>query len=207
MPTAPANTVLVGVPETTPLTALIVMPAGSPVALHVKLDPVLPVCVKVAPPCTGSGRDHPASTLALTVMAGQATVSVKFCTASGLTPLVAVNCSGNVPVCVAVPARTFVGGVNVTPVGSAPPVCDTVGAGKPVVATVNVPGVPTMKVVLLALVIAGGALTDDGEGLRRVRQRAVGRRERDRERSALRRRARQHPARGQRDARWAARRW
>ncbi len=56
------------------------------------------------------------------------------------------------------PARTFVAGVNVTPVGSVP-VSDTVGAGKPVVVTVNVPGVPTVKVVLFALVIAGGALT------------------------------------------------
>ena len=41
------------------------------------------------------------------------------------------------------------------PAGSVP-VCDTVGAGKPVVVTVNVPAVPTVKVVVAALVIAGG---------------------------------------------------
>src|SRR5262245_7865507 len=95
----------------------------------------------------------------LTVIAGQTTFSVKFCVASGGTALVAVNTSGNAPVCVAVPARILVAGVNVTvPVGSVP-VCDTVGTGKPVVVTVNVPGVPTVKVVLFALVIAGGAFT------------------------------------------------
>ena len=49
-------------------------------------------------------------------------------------------------------------GVKVTPVGNVP-VCDTVGVGKPVVVTVNVPGVPTMKVVLAALVIAGACWT------------------------------------------------
>ena len=63
-----------------------------------------------------------------TVIAGQTTLSVKFCVASGTTPLVAVNTSGNDPVCVAGPARTRVAEVKVTPVGSAP-VCDTVGAG------------------------------------------------------------------------------
>ena len=70
----------------------------------------------------------------------------------------AVNTSGNAPVCVAVPPSTRVAGVNVTPVGSVP-VCDTVGVGKPVVVTVNVPGVPTVKVVLAALVIAGACWT------------------------------------------------
>src|SRR5512134_1910252 len=90
----------------------------------------------------------------LTVMVGQTTLSVKFCVASGGMAFVAVNTSGNAPVWVAVPARTLVAGVNVTPVGSVP-VCDTVGVGKPVVVTVNVPGVPTVKVVEIALVIAG----------------------------------------------------
>ena len=49
-------------------------------------------------------------------------------------------------------------GVKVTPAGNVP-VCDTVGVGKPVVVTVNVPGVPTVKVVLAALVIAGACWT------------------------------------------------
>ena len=41
--TAPFNTVLVGVPDTTPVVALMVTPAGSPVALQVIELPVLPV--------------------------------------------------------------------------------------------------------------------------------------------------------------------
>ena len=49
-------------------------------------------------------------------------------------------------------------GVNVAPVGSAPD-SDTVGAGNPVAVTVKLPGVPTVKVVVVALVIAGGWFT------------------------------------------------
>jgi hypothetical protein len=45
----------------------------------------------------------------------------------------------------------------VTPLGRAP-VSVKVGVGVPVVVTENVPAVPTVKVVLLALVIAGAAL-------------------------------------------------
>ena len=41
--TPPANTVLVAVPETTPVLTSIVKPAGSPTAPHVKVVPVLPV--------------------------------------------------------------------------------------------------------------------------------------------------------------------
>ncbi len=65
-----------------------------------------------------------------------------------------MNCNGKAPVCVAVPLSTRVADVNVTPVGSVP-VCVTVGAGNPVVVTVNVPGAPTVNVVALALVMAG----------------------------------------------------
>src|SRR5215204_493884 len=97
-------------------------------------------------------------TSGVTVTAGQTTVSVKFCVASGGTALVAVNTSGNAPVCVAVPPSTRVAGVKVTPVGNVP-VCDIVGVGKPVVVTVNVPGVPTVNVVLAALLIAGACWT------------------------------------------------
>ena len=43
---------------------------------------------------------------------------------------------------------------NVTPVGSAP-VSVSAGVGTPVVVTVNVPAVPVVNVVRLALVIAG----------------------------------------------------
>src|SRR5262245_2117199 len=40
--TAALNTVLVGVPDTMPVVGAMAIPVGSPVALHVKLDPVLP---------------------------------------------------------------------------------------------------------------------------------------------------------------------
>ena len=42
--------------------------------------------------------------------------------------------------------------LNVNPTGSVP-VSDNVGAGKPVAATVNVPAVPTVNVVLFALIL------------------------------------------------------
>jgi hypothetical protein len=44
--------------------------------------------------------------------------------------------------------------LRLTPAGSAP-VSLNVGAGKPVPVTVNVPNVPTVNVVLFALVTAG----------------------------------------------------
>ena len=53
-----------------------------------------------------------------------------------------------------VPVNTPVEAVNVTPEGSAPD-SDNVGVGTPVSVTVNVPAVPTVKVALVALVIAG----------------------------------------------------
>jgi hypothetical protein len=57
-----------------------------------------------------------------------------------------------------VPLRTPVAGVNVTPVGNVP-VSLNVGAGVPVAITVNVPGVPTVNVVLPPLVITGAVST------------------------------------------------
>src|SRR5262245_66607010 len=100
--TAPFSTVLVGVPDTTPVADAIERPVGSPVALHVKLDPVLPVCVNVTGPYAVWKR--PSGIVAgFTVIAGQTTVSVRLLTASGGTPLLAVNCSGNAPVWVGVP--------------------------------------------------------------------------------------------------------
>jgi len=47
--------------------------------------------------------------------------------------------------------------LNVTPAGSEP-VSLSVGAGVPVAVTVNVPAVPTVNVVLLALVIDGATV-------------------------------------------------
>ncbi len=57
-----------------------------------------------------------------------------------------------------VPLRVPVPAVNVTPLGSAP-VSLSVGVGTPAAVTVKVPAVPTVKVVLFALVIAGAWLT------------------------------------------------
>jgi len=48
--------------------------------------------------------------------------------------------------------------LNVTPAGSEP-VSLSVGAGVPVAVTVNVPAAPTVKVVLVRLVIAGATPT------------------------------------------------
>jgi len=57
-----------------------------------------------------------------------------------------------------VPLSTPVPGLNVTPVGNVP-VSLNVGLGMPVAVTVNVPAVPTVKVVLFALVITGAVFT------------------------------------------------
>ena len=59
--------------------------------------------------------------------------------------------AAGVPLSVAVPLPLL---TNVTPLGSVP-VCVSVGVGVPVVVTVKLPAVPTVNVVLLALVIAG----------------------------------------------------
>ena len=59
--------------------------------------------------------------------------------------------ASGVPVSVAVPSPLS---TKVTPPGSAP-VSLSAGVGKPVVVTVKLPGVPTVNVVLSALVIAG----------------------------------------------------
>jgi hypothetical protein len=61
-----------------------------------------------------------------------------------------------VPLIVAVPSPLL---VKVTGFGSVPVVTLNVGVGLPVVVTVNVPFAPCVNVVLLALVICGGALT------------------------------------------------
>ena len=49
----------------------------------------------------------------------------------------------------------------------------SVGAGKPLVVTVKLPAVPTVKVVLLALVMAGACVHSQGEGLGGVAADAV----------------------------------
>jgi hypothetical protein len=89
-----------------------------------------------------------------------ATVSVKLWVALGRTPFCAVIVIGYVPPVLApgVPARIPVAAVKVTPAGRVP-VTLKVGAGVPVAVTVKVPAVPTVNVVVPALVIVGGWLT------------------------------------------------
>ena len=84
------------------------------------------------------------------------TVRVKLCVAFGATPLFAVIVIGYVPPVPAagVPLNTPAA-ESVTPLGKVP-VCEKLGAGAPVAVTLNDPAVPTVKVVALPLVIAGG---------------------------------------------------
>ena len=69
--------------------------------------------------------------------------------------MVAVNVIGNVPAVEGVPLSTPVAAANVTPPGKVP-ASASVGVGVPVAVTVKDPVTPTVKLVLLALVKAGG---------------------------------------------------
>jgi hypothetical protein len=90
-------------------------------------------------------------------------VNVKLWLAAVPTPLLAVKVIGYVPgvpdagVSVSVPVP-FPLSLNVTPLGSAP-VSLSEGVGLPVVVTVKLASVPTVNVVLLALVIVGAWFT------------------------------------------------
>jgi hypothetical protein len=80
---------------------------------------------------------------------------VKPCVVAGVTPFEAVMVIGYEPPAPAagVPLRTPAE-LRVTPLGRMP-VSLNVGAGNPVAVTVKEPAVPTAKVALFALVIAG----------------------------------------------------
>src|SRR5437870_5080448 len=91
-------------------------------------------------------------------------VSVNDCVAFGGTPLLAVMARGydppvaaaGVPLSVAVPLPLS---VKVTPVGSVPVLVTVATVGNPLVVTVNVPALPTVKVATFALVIRGAWVT------------------------------------------------
>ena len=68
--------------------------------------------------------------------------------------MVAVMVNVDTPVAVAVPESTPAGD-RLMPAGSVPAVTVNVEAGEPDAVTLNVPNVPAVKVVELALVIAG----------------------------------------------------
>ena len=132
-----------------------VTPVGNvPVSLKVGLG--VPVAVTVNVPGVPTEK---VVLLALVITGAVFTVKVKLWPAGDPTPLLAVNVMGYVPLVPAagVPASMPVPGPinpNDTPAGSVP-VSLSVGVGKPVVVTVNVPAAPTENVVLLALVMAG----------------------------------------------------
>jgi hypothetical protein len=121
---------------------------GDPVVVTVKLPDVLPTVNVVVFALVIAGA-----------VCAVFTVRVKPWLAGVPTPLLAVMVreyvpplpAAGVPLNVAVPFPLF---TNVTPLGSAP-VSVSVGVGDPVVVTVKLPAVPTVNVVLLALVIAG----------------------------------------------------
>ena len=123
--------------------------AGKPVVVTLKL-PAVPTVKVVA--------------FALVMAGAWFTVSVKLWGAVDPVLLVAVKViayvppipAAGVPESVPVPFRLS---VKVTPEGKATPPLAMVGAGKPVVVTVKLPSVPTVKVVAFALVIAGAWFT------------------------------------------------
>src|SRR5262245_55471551 len=95
--------------------------------------------------------------LALVIAGASSTVSVKFCLASGAMPLLALIVSGHtLPVPAAGVPLSMPAALKVTPVGSCP-VSEKDGVGVPMAVTVNASADPTLKVVLLPLVIAGGS--------------------------------------------------
>jgi len=133
-----------------------VTPAGSvPVSLSAGAG--VPVAVTVNIPAVPTVK---VVLVELVIAGAWFTVSVKLCVAFGSVPFAAVTVIGKVPLTVGVPLSTPAV-LNVTPAGSAP-VSLNVGAGVPVAVTVNVPAVPTVKVVLVELVIAGATVGGGG---------------------------------------------
>ena len=78
---------------------------------------------------------------------------MKDCVAFGRTPLTALNVIVYGPPAAGFPAKRPLAGLKVTPLGS--PVAESVGAGRPVAATVKLLDPLVAKVALLALVKTG----------------------------------------------------
>src|SRR5437879_1209932 len=148
-----------GVPLRTPVAGVNVTPVGNvPVSLNVGVG--VPVAVTVNVPGVPTVN---VVLLPLVITGAVFTVSVKLWLAGVPTPLLAVNVMGymaavpdaGVPFSVPVP---FPLSVKVTPLGSGP-ASTRAGGGKPVVITVNDAKVPSVNVVLVALVMAGASST------------------------------------------------
>ena len=91
------------------------------------------------------------------VCAACVTVNVNICVAGPMNPLDTDNVTVNMPTCVGVPERLPVMGFSETPIGNDPVVIANVNvAGVPVAVTLNDPGVLTVKLALLTLVMFGG---------------------------------------------------
>jgi len=152
------------------------VPASVPVPLPLSMK-VTPVG-RVAPPCAIDGFGNPLvvtpkepavptlNVVAFTLVMDGASLMVNVKVWAGEEPavLVAVNVMAYVPPVLApgVPASVPVPlplSVNVTPLGSATPPRPIDGVGNPVVVTENVPGLPTVNVVALALLIVGAWFT------------------------------------------------
>ena len=151
MPTVPTA----GVPLSNPAVVNVTPVGNAPVSL--KAGAGNPVAVTVNVPALPTVK----VVFAALVIAGAVPliVRVKLCVALGNTPLLAVIVIEYAPAVPAagVPLNTPPV-VNVTPDGN-DPVSLKVGVGDPFAVTVNVPAPPTVKAVLLALVIAGAWLT------------------------------------------------
>jgi len=146
-----------GVPLNNPAVLKVTPPGSAPVSLNVDAGKPDAVTVKLPAPPTVK-----VVLVALVIAGAWSTVNVKFCVALVPTPLLAVNVMGyalpvpaaGVPLSVPVPGEAL----KVTPAGSVPDSV-IVGVGVPTAVTVNVPDVPTVKVVLVALVNPGAVFT------------------------------------------------
>src|SRR5215831_20128746 len=146
----------VGVPDNSPADDS-VSPGGSVPAVTLTVGAGNPVIVtwNVVP----GVFSLKVAVFALVIAGGALTRTVRFCVASGVTPLVAFSVTGKDPLWVGVPDNNPVDD-SVRPVGSAPAVTVTVGAGKPVIVTWNVvPAVFSVNVAAFRLVIFGASLT------------------------------------------------
>src|SRR5205085_7199990 len=93
----------------------------------------------------------------LVIVGASRTVRMNVCGVAAIV-FVAVNVIEYVPPVPAAALPPSTPALNVTPVGRTP-LSVNVGAGKPVAVGLNVPGVPTVKMVLAADVNAGASLT------------------------------------------------
>src|SRR5271155_4227180 len=129
------------------------MPDGRP-PVSLKVGAGLPVAVTVKVPAWPWVK---VVELAEVMVGASSTVRVKAWVASGESPLVASMVIGKLPDWVGSPESTPAL-VRVTPFGS-DPVSVKVGEGTPVAVKVKVSAEPSKKVVVLAEVISGAALT------------------------------------------------